>query len=169
MKGFAVTVLIVCWLAAVPYGELAERSPGAVGVGCWQVRCVSEWVGRLCTAVPRLLGMKALRAVAEGLLSTAAAGVPNRALLQHSAPYLSAAAHRGRGSVQSHGHCLIPVHCLAREPLISAWSTLQGWLCQPLLPRVYPWMFSQHLPLFLWQLFHFNLCSESHPDSDSSP
>lgn len=28
-KDFSVTVLIVCWVVAVAYGELAGRSPGA--------------------------------------------------------------------------------------------------------------------------------------------
>lgn len=118
MKGFSVTVLIVCWLVAVTYEELAERSPGAFRAGCWQARCVLEWASRLCTAVPHLLGMKASHGGrgAQGLLSIAAAGVHNRALLQDSAPCLCAAAHRGHGFVQSHGHWQIPVHSLAREP-----------------------------------------------------
>lgn len=34
IKDFSVTVLIVCWLVAVTYGGLAERSPGAFQAGC---------------------------------------------------------------------------------------------------------------------------------------
>lgn len=72
----------------------------------WKVtRCFQGWlptgercveVSRLHAAVPHLLGLKAPRGgsgAAQGLLSVAAAGgVHNRALLQHSAPCLCAAA-----------------------------------------------------------------------------
>lgn len=34
VKDSSVPVLIVCWVVAVAYGELAGRSPGAVRVGC---------------------------------------------------------------------------------------------------------------------------------------
>lgn len=69
---------------------------------------------------------------------------------------------------QSQGRLPIPLLSLVGKPLIPARSTLQGCHDQPLLPGAYLWIVPQHIPLFLPQLFHFNVCTESSPASDSS-